>query len=399
MINKTGLLLIAFLLLAKISIARQPDQKAPEASNEEKELSFGKLPNLKAAFIDTTPANRNDGISVGNLSASANKEMILELAKEIADNQHGVYDGLLILHRNKLVFESYYNRGRVDLPHFQASATKAYTSLVLGRAMQLGYLTMDDLNKPVISFLKELDPSKFVEGADEITLHKALTMRGGLNISKEDKEKFKNNPDMLKGQGLVQSLLEHSEPITKLSQVYYYGNYNPRLTMQVINAVVPGTAQDFIKTELLDKLGITNYVWNDEVSGLPEAGWNVTMTARDMAKLGMLALNNGKWNGEQLIPEAYVTKAIHRIVRHSYDDNFDDDGRVTNTGYGYYWWVSDLESHGKKYFSTSAIGGGGQYVSLIKELDLIIVATAHDRRYQTLNMTADRIIPAFINKD
>ena len=159
MINKTGLFLIAFLLLAKIGIARQTDQKAPEASDEEKQLSFGKLPNLKAAFIDTAPADRNDGITVGNLSASADQEMILELAKEIADNQHGIYDGLLILHRNKLVFESYYNRGRVDLPHFQASATKAYTSLVLGRAMQLGYLTMDDLNKPVVSFLKELDPS------------------------------------------------------------------------------------------------------------------------------------------------------------------------------------------------------------------------------------------------
>jgi len=74
------------------------------------------------------------------------------------------------------------------LPHGQASAVKGYTSLILGRAIQMGYLTMDDLDKPLMYFLKNLDAKKFVKGAEKITLHKALTMHGGLTI---DREKWK----------------------------------------------------------------------------------------------------------------------------------------------------------------------------------------------------------------
>ena len=73
--------------------------------------------------------------------------------KEIAENKHGRFDSFLILQQDKLLFESYYSRGRINLPHPQASTTKAYTALLLGRAIQLGYLTMDDLDKPLIKRL------------------------------------------------------------------------------------------------------------------------------------------------------------------------------------------------------------------------------------------------------
>ena len=67
--------------------------------------------------------------------------------------------------------------------------------------------------------------------------------------------------------------------------------------MTVNDAVVPGTAQDVIKNEILDKLGITNYSWQTHVSGLPQAGWMVSITSRDMLKWGSVVLNKGKWNG------------------------------------------------------------------------------------------------------
>jgi len=252
------------------------------------------------------------------------------------------------------------------------------------------------LDKPLSSFLKDLDPTKFAEGTEKITLHMALTMRGGLGISEEQKEEFEKTPDALKGQGLVQTIFEQSAPITEESQKFLYGNYNPRMVMQVIEAVVPSTAQDFIKNELFAKMGITNYNWLAEVSGLPAAGWRSSVTSRDMVKLGTLAMNNGKWNGEQLVPEDFIAKAIHRIVRHSDDENFADSSKVTNTGYGYFWWQSDLKVGNRNYFSTSARGGGGQYIVAIEELDLIIVVTAHAREDKTMQMIADSILPAFI---
>jgi len=398
MYKKTGLLLLMLLMLTHSGFAQQNDSLAPEATAAEARRSYRDIPELNKPFIDAAPKDRKDGILVGELGVDGgNKAMILKLAQEIADNKHGSFDSFLIAHKGKLVFESYYSRGRINLPHFQASATKVFTSFVLGRAIQLGYLTMADLDKPLVSFLKDLDPAKFVEGAEKITLNKALTMRSGIRISKEDSEAFEKNPSQLKGQGQVQAFLEHSAPITAASQHFKY-QFDPNLVTQVIEAVVPGSAKDFIKKELLDKMGITNYSWGPSLSGLPSSGSRASMTSRDMIKWGTLATNKGKWNGEQLVPEAFITKAIHRIVRHSDDENFSDHGNISNTGYGYYWWQADMKLGNKNYFSTSARGGGGQYIMLIEALDLMVVVTAYDRDNNTLQLTAERILPAFIQK-
>ena len=241
-------------------------------STSNNEVSFWSIPHLNNAFVNTTPEDRKDGIAVDTLSIdSNNRDAILKLSQDIFDGKHGSYDALLISHKNKLVFESYYKKGRINVPHGQASAVKAYTSLVLGRAIQMGYLSMEDLNKPLIRFLKDVNPEKMTKGAEKITLHKALTMHGGLTIDSDAWKEFEKDSVRLKGQGLVQTLLEQSKPITSESQMYLYGNFNPMLVMTVIDAVVPGTAEDFIKTELLDRLGITNYKWSTHISGLPES--------------------------------------------------------------------------------------------------------------------------------
>lgn len=360
------------------------------------ELSFWKISQLNNAFMNSTPEDRKDGLVVGKLGLDGgNKEMILTLAEEIADHKHGRFDSFLIVHKDKLIFESYYARGRIDSPHGQASATKAYTSLALGRAIQLGHLSMDDLDKPLVSFLKDLDPSKFVAGAETITLNHALTMRSGIRISDEKKKEFEKDPHRLKGQGHIQAYLEHSAPITEDSQQFLYQD-DPMLVMQVIEAVVPGSAKDFIKKELLDKMDITNYGWRTEVSGLPTAGWGSSMTSRDMVKWGALAMNKGEWNNEQLIPKAYIEKAVSPILLTGDEDIFGGGAAVSNQGYGYYWWNADLRNGNKSFFSASAQGGGGQYIILIEEFDLMVVVTAHDNDNPTLQLIAERILPAFI---
>lgn len=370
----------------------------PEATAAEVKGSFRDVPKLKKAYIEGTPRNRKDGILVGALGVDGgNKEMILNLARRIAANQYGIYDSFLIAHKDKLIFESYYTRGRINLAHPQASATKTYTGLLLGRAIQLGYLTMEDLDKPLVSFLKDLDLSKFIKDIEKTTLHQALTMTTGIRVSDENREKMRKNPERLKGQGEVQALFEHSNPITTESKLFRY-SAGPALVMQVIDAVVPGTAKDFIKNEFLDKMGITNYDWPDAPSGLPQSGWRISITSRDMIKIGMLALNKGTWKGEQLLPEAFIAKATSKVVDTG-DNAIYFGGRIgiSNEGYGYLWWNADLKVGNKSYFTANAQGGGGQFIILIEELDLVIVATGHNNRYpSTLRMTADQILPAFI---
>ncbi|MGB5819576.1 MAG: serine hydrolase [Saonia sp.] len=362
-------------------------------SNDGYDVSFWEIPHLNNAYVSTTPEDRKDGISVDTLSVNSNdRNAILKLSQEIFDGKHGNYDALLISHKNKLVFESYYKKGRINLPHGQASAVKAYTSLVLGRAIQMGYLSMEDLNKPLISFLKDANPKEFTKGVEKITLHKALTMHGGLNIDSEKWKEIEKDSVRLKGQGLVQTLFEQSGPITSESQTYLYGNFNPMLVMTVIDAVVPGTAEDFIKRELLDKLGITNYKWLNHISGLPEAGWRANIMSRDMIKLGNLVLNKGKLKGEQLISVEYLAKATSGIVKPT------QDWMPRDYRYGYFWYQTLVQVGHKSYDATFAWGGGGQRVIVIEELDLTIVISGHDGEDKIMTPISEIIIPAFVKQ-
>ena len=394
-------LLIGTIIVSFSSVvsADETQQRAPEATDAEASLmhwdTFQDIPKLENAFVDASPQDRKDGIQVGFLGKDAgNKSKIQALALEIAEGKHGQYDSLLIAQKGKLLFESYYNRGRVDLPHPQSSATKSYTGLALGRAIQLGYLTMSDLEKPVTRFLKDLDSSKFADGVDKITLHQALTMTTGIRITDEDWKVIREDRSLVQGQQEIQEMFERTAPITHDSKTFKYGT-GPGIVMQVIEAVAPGTAKDFIKRELLDKLGIHRYGWKTAISGVPESGWRVSVTSRDMAKIGLLAMNKGRWNGEQLIPKDYMEKSTERLLFNGDDDIFGGGDDVFNQGYGYFWWVTDLRHKDKVYTSASAQGGGGIFISLVKELDLVVIVTAAHREHGTQQLIAQRIIPVF----
>jgi CubicO group peptidase (beta-lactamase class C family) len=382
-------------------------QKAPQVSPEEAELIHWRLQDgerrftdislLENAYTNAQPEDLKDGIQVGELDADGIDSVIIDqLAKNIAAGKHGDIDSLLIAHKNKLVFESYYRRGRIDLQHPQSSAGKVYVSLALGRAIQLGYLSMSDLDRPLLDFFPTLDRSKLSKGAELVTLRHAMTMRSGIRIKEEQWSDLNKTPEALAGQGLIQTYLELSAPITMQSQTFNYQN-DPMLVMQVIDAVVPNSAKTFLRRELLDKLDIAKYAWRpDEDSGLPGSA---TMTSRAMLKFGLLVQNNGMWQGEQLIPKAFIQDATGRILTTREDDIFGGGPDVSNQGYGYYWWSGDLNHAEQTFYTVSAQGGGGIYIILIERLDLIVVVTAHHRGDATLQMTSEHIIPAFINNE
>ncbi|MBB6523798.1 serine hydrolase [Pseudoteredinibacter isoporae] len=375
----------------------RPPRTVPLATAEEAKLPFREIPLLENAYFSASPQDNNDAVPVGQLGVDGgDRERLLKLAREVAEGQHGKFDSLLIAHKGKLLFESYYRRGRANLPHPQASTTKAYLSLAIGRAIQLGYLSMADLDKPVVSFLDELNPTRFVEGVENITLHSAMTMSSGITISDEQTEAFEKQPAQLKGQGQVQTYLEHSLPINAKTRIFDYKGEDPKLIMQVLNAVVPGTARAFIENELLRKLAIDDYAWSNDDSGFIRGPWGSSMTSRAMIKWGTLVMNRGMWNGEQLIPAAFIDKANSRLVRLAEEDIFFTGSHVSKPGYGYYFWQADMKVGDQYYFTTSGQGGGGQYIIIIEELDLIVVTTTHGRGNKIMHFAATEVLPAFV---
>lgn len=388
---KTKLITLFLIAFTSSATAQESNGLAPEVTDlNAEDISFAlekKIPDLKHPFINISPRDRKDGIPVGVLGKDGgDKEGILKFVKEIAKGDHGEVDSLLIAKNGKLIFESYYRRGRANFPHYQMSITKSYTAMALGRTIQLGHLTMTDLDKPVVSFLKELDQSKLVKGATAITLAEAMNMGSGIRIDKNESKKLMKTPGVLKGQGQIQAYLENSAPIPKAPREFKYQGSDPSMTMQVIEAVVPGSAADFTKKEVLGKMGIRNFAWQDDISGLPKSAAGSSMRSRDMMKWGMLVMNGGKWNGEQLIPAEFVEKATDAIHTNA-----------QGTSYGYFWWRHEVTVGSGKYVCKSGRGAGGQFIFMFPELDLIAVITSHNKGMGPMLKTAPaRILPGFV---
>ena len=367
------------------------DGLAPEITDlNARDVSWAleaKLPDLEEPYVNLRPNDRQDGISVGALTRkNSDRRAILKFARELNTGEHGEIDSFLLMKDERLLFESYFRRGRANYPHYQMSITKSYTAMALGRAMQLGYLTMKDLNRPITHFLKQLDPTRFAKGAESITLAEAMNMRSGIRIDKDRARELIRKPTQLKGQKQIQAYLENSKPIPLAPRPYKYQGSDPSITMQAIEALVPGSAREFIKTELLGKMGITNYAWQPDLSGLPKSAAGSSMRSRDMIKWGMLVLNKGRWNGQQLIPETFMEKSIGR--------------QYTNpmaTSYGYFWWRHDMDVGGRKFDCISGRGAGGQFILILPEVKLIAVITAHNKGMGNMLKTfPERVLPALL---
>jgi CubicO group peptidase (beta-lactamase class C family) len=152
-----------------------------------------------------------------------------------------------------------------------------------------------------------------------------------------------------------------------------------------LETAVPGSARDFIAKELLGKLGISSYVWQDDVSGLPKAAAGSSMRSRDMLKWGLMVMNNGKWNGEQLVPAGFAAQAVSRLHTNA-----------QGSSYGYFWWSEDVTVNGNTYRVDSGRGAGGQFIMMVPEEELTLVITAHNKGMGKMRHTApQRIIPVF----
>jgi len=385
------LLLLGFspFLLAEPSNGLAPEVTSLNIKDNLYQLE-AKLPDLEKPYISNTPEDKQDGLVVGKLGADGGISSLIEkyateLAETPSSEKAGLTDSFLISHKGKLLFEAYYRRGRANFPHYQMSITKSYTALALGRAIQLGYLKPDDIDKPAISFLKELDRSTLATGAEKITLAEAMQMSSGIRLSDEKSKVLLKDPSQLKGQGEIQAYLQYSEAIPPTPRPFKYQEADTSLAMQVLNAVVPGGAQTFIQNELLSPMGIHQYHWESSVSGLPKSAAGSSILSRDMVKFGQLILNKGRVQGKQFIPEVYIARATSAIVSPS-----------KAVGYGFFWWVEDVTVGTKSYHCIEGRGAGGQFIYIIPELELVTVITAHNQGMGDMLKTLPaRIIPAF----
>lgn len=375
-------LIIVVMGCGLISLTAGELPRLPKALDPKKQ-SYSeqkKLPDLTKTYFSTSPQDLDDGLDVGILDLPGTREAIKAL---VADDKGGKYsnlDSILLWRDGKLIFEMYNRRGRVDAPHYTMSITKTLTSVTLARAIQVGLLKIEDLDKPIISFMPEIDRSKIQAGVETITMRDTLYMKSGLRFPE------KNFPQTLgkkyPRQKYFQKLFEETAPITPKSKQYKYSGTDPSLIMMIIDIKTQGTVQKFIAKEVAGKLGAI-YCWDDQGCGIPKCGAGSSFTSRSLLKIGAAIIQGGKYNGEQLLSAEYVKLIMDR---------------KKGEGYFYHFHNRRKKTAGKDILFISGIGAGGQYMATFPELNIVAVATAHNQKQINLPLNAilEHLIPLFV---
>jgi CubicO group peptidase (beta-lactamase class C family) len=281
-------------------------------------------------------------------------------------------DSVVVVHNGFIVTEKYYSPYKQDTKHGLQSVTKSVVSALVGIAIQEGYITgVDDA---VLDFY----PERTFENDDalkrSITLEHLLTMSSGLAW---DWDEMVSTPDW------VQYTLDQpvvSEPGTE----FYYSSGNAHVLSAIIQETSGLNTLDFAQLYLFEPLGISDIRWKTDLEGIPKGGWGMAMTPRDMAKLGYLYLNQGMWDGRQIIPAEWIAASTERYVQ--VPEPLEPWGLYM----GYLWWI-----HGDGPYA--AHGTKGQFIYVIPESDLVVVFTGNitDAKFaQPQLLIRDYIIPA-----
>lgn len=273
-------------------------------------------------------------------------------------------DSLLIVRHGFLVVEKYYVDYGPTKSQGIASVNKSFLSALIGIAIEQG--AIPGVDQKMMDYFPEY--ASTVDGdAYDITLDNLLTMTSGFYWPED--EPYPSFVENAFNSAAPQEALFQSPIIDKPGSRFNYCTACTHVLSIILQDATGMPAQDFAQKFLMDPIGISpeSWYWNRNALGYNTGGWGFEMTPRDMAKFGYLYLNNGNWDGEQVIPAEWV-----RESRRSQIDLGDSPiPPFRNYGYGYLWWTTSLGGHPVYY----ALGHGGQFIYILPTLDMIVVIT------------------------
>jgi CubicO group peptidase (beta-lactamase class C family) len=314
---------------------------------------------------------------------------------------------LLVARYGHLVFERYFTapfgeagrrgppvRFDADAPHMLRSITKTIVALLFGIARAAGHFP--DLDAPILDAL----PGRAALATPanrRVTIRHALTMTGGFAWN-EWRSPPCDLPDsceaaMTGGDPscyLLTSAFEH-EPGARLN----YNSMLSHLLVEAMEAALGEPVKAFARRVLWEPLGIAEPSWETVASGGPVlGGWGIDLRPRDLARIGQLILERGVWRGRRIVPAAWIGEMTAQHVAVA-------DPIHLAPGYGYQIWIGRSESGGRGLVHFDGKGAGGQFLSVVPDLDLVFVMTAgyrgEDRQNSEPLEFLDRHILPFVS--
>ncbi len=314
------------------------DKKLILPSSCEPKPSFPKMPVLGIPLPRCTPEE-----------TGLDSHMLENFVRDVAQNPVISAHSLLILCKGKLICEGYFSPYQRDIWHVAHSLSKTFTGTAVGLALREGLFQLDD---PVTEYFPEQVGLLGRLRLKGLTVRHLLNMTSGISFSEIN---VLVESDWIKG--IFSSSLNHEPGAT-----FDYNSLNSYLLAALVVRTCGKTLMEYLKPRLFEPLGFGPVAWEKGHGGIEKGGWGLYIMPEDLAKLGQLYLNKGRWlvEGEtrQILPESWVNEAIQCQA---------GSGRE---GYGYHLWV-DEESE-----NPTMNGMFGQFVTLVPQSDICIVMTA-----------------------
>ena len=276
--------------------------------------------------------------------------------------------GLLVIKNGRLIAEGYFNDGSIEQTARLQSVTKSFTSALVGIALEQGLLTSVD--QKMLGFFPEIvdmitDPRK-----EEITIRQMLQMRAGYPWEE-------THPDLWAGllSGHYPQLIEYFPLIANPGAEFHYSNLTSNWLGIIVDRVSGMNLKAYAQEHLFAPLRIEPGDWGMDAEEHNNGCGDLHLRIRDAAKFGLLYLNDGVWEGEQIIPADWVETSLQSYTQDAHREiSGKKVGRYfSDIGYGYQWWSATVGDFRVDY----AAGHGGQLIILLDALDMVIVTTAY----------------------
>ena len=259
---------------------------------------------------------------------------------------------VMVMRHGKVVAELHPAPFRAEDSHTLYSASKTFTSLAVGIAIDENLLRLDDR---VMTFFPDKRTDRVSDNMAAMTVRDLLMMASGV---KPDWTMRNNSVDWVKDW--------LAKPVDdKPGTLFQYDSMCTFMLSAIVQRVTGQTMLEYLQKKLFAPMHITVADWETSPDGINTGGWGLRVQAETMAKLGQLLLDEGNWNGEQLISADYVKAACSRLIDGGAKETVPPtDG---NQGYGYQVWQSKWPG------SYRADGAMGQYTVVVHQEDLVVV--------------------------
>ena len=325
-----------------------------------KAVSVTYLKGHTSSYIDDYIHFPSNSIKNGNhqewlVSKEYNKAQLPEFIKPINDKLGTV--AYVVIKNDSIIFEEYWNGYSADSSSNSFSMAKSWISTLVGIAIKEGKI--ESINQKACDFLPE-----FCEGDNsKITIKHLLTMSSGLDWDEDYHDPLGQTAEAYFAPNLKEQMMR-LKAVETPGEIFKYHSSCSQLLAFIVESATGKSVNEYTSEKLWKPMGAKHpALWNtDTKRGDEKAFCCINSNARDFARLGKLYLNQGNWNGTQLLDSNYVKEAT------SAANLLDEDGNK-NINYGYQFWIANRK--GLDVYYTRGLWG--QYVICIPEKDMIIV--------------------------